>query len=124
MIGAVEGRQYAGRTIHLLEVAEVVLSSQVHAPVPLYPAIRLWPAQKHHGLLERRPNLEHWTILFREVRKERRNISAANMGAERQLTQGNCRDLLGQRGAPEQRAGKVVGDRGGYGTANQVHPAN
>ena len=124
MICAIQRRKHSGRTIDLLEVGEVVLGSQVHAPVPMHPAVSIGPRQEDHGLGKGRTNLEHRTISLREVSKKRGKVAAANIAVEQQLSQGNCGDPLGEGGASQQRAGEVIYDCIGYGTADQIHPAD
>ena len=124
MICPVHGRHHAVRSIDLLEVGEVVLGSQVHAPVPVHPVVRGCPGEEDHRFLERRMYLEHRAVLLCEVRKEGGDVAAAKMGAEQHLGQRDVRDLLREGGASKQRSGDVLGDRLGYGAAYQVHPAD
>ena len=123
MIGAVQGWQYSGRTVDFLEVGEIVLGSQIHPPVPMDPAVCLRSGKKDHGFLKRRTDLEYRAILFCKVCKEGGNIALAHMWIEQQITQRDSWNLLVQGRTPKQRAGDVVFDRIGYGTADRVHLA-
>ena len=124
MIGAVQGGQDAGRTIDLLEVAEVVPRSQVHAPALVNPVVCLESGQEDHGLRERGADLEHRTVLLRKVSEERVQVAVSNMRVQQQLGQRNRRNLPGKGRTSKGRAGEVLRDRSGQGAADQVHLAD
>ena len=124
VIGAVQGGQDAGRAVDLLEVAEVVPASQVHAPALVHPAVCLESGQEDHGLREGRADLEHRTVLLRKAPEERVQVAVSNMRVHHQLGQRNRRDLPGKGGTLKGRAGEVLRDRSGQGAADQVHLAD
>ena len=124
MIGSVQGGQDAGRAIDLLEVAEVVPGSQVHAPALVYPAVCLESGQEDHGIREGRADLEHRTVLLRKVPEERVQVAVSTMRVQQQLGQRNRRNLPGKGGTSKGWAGEVLRDRRGQGAADQVHLAD
>ncbi len=124
MIGTVQGGQDAGRTVNLLEVAEVVPRSQVHAPALMHPAVCLESGQEDHGRREGRADLEHRTVLLRKVSEERVQVAVSNMRVQQQLGQRNRRNLPGKGRTSKGRAGEVLRDRSGQGAADQVHLAD
>ena len=124
VIGAVQGGQDAGGAVDLLEVAEVVPGSQVHAPALVHPAVRFGSGQENHGPGERRADLEHRAVLLREVPEERVQVAVPNMRVAQQPGQRNRRNLPGKGRALKGRAGEVLRDRSGQGAADQVHPAD
>ena len=124
MIGSVQGGQDAGRAVDLLEVAEVVPGSQVHAPALVHPAVCLESGQEDHGLREGRADLEHRTVLLRKVPEERVQVAVSTMRVQQQLGQRNRRNLPGKGRTSKGWAGEVLRDRRGQGAADQVHLAD
>ena len=101
-----------------------VLGAQVHAPAPMHPAVCLGTSQEDQGFRQRRPDRKHRAVVFCEIREEGGNVSAADMWIEKQSTQRDRRNLLGQGGTSKQRAGKALGNRIGDGSADQSHLAD
>ena len=90
----------------------------------MYPAVCLESGQEDHGLRERGADLEHWTVLLRKVSEERVQVAVSDMRVQQQLGQRNRRNLPGKGRTSKGRAGEVLRDRSGYGSADQVHLAD
>ena len=108
MIGAVQGRQEAGCTVDLLEFAEVVPGSQVHASVLVHPAVYLESGHKDHGPGEGRTDLEHRAVFLRQARKKRVEVAVSNYAGFSSSLRSETVGIFPRKGSPAKRSGWPV----------------